>query len=583
MTSPVIQSACLEDRLADAIGPGRVVAALFSTFTFRREFFERVPLSLITAEGRRRGLLPITVVVDPTQFKGSGWGYEVVRAPGGRRWHAKLIAAMIEEEGNRRTVVAIGSGNLTRSGWEHNLELFHVDSWSGWRLPAAVVAWLRRPWLQESHFAKWAREFGLGTNRRHHQSVLGSIAEPLWQQLDFVRRGRRWSAVHIVSPFGDLDGDEVEEADACGPFFDHVLDHAAVNGASMTVYLREADKSGTAYGDPGILKRIGNRVKLQLRAVSPDGDRTLHAKLLAARTDGYWSVVIGSPNATGPGFVTRERNVELACEFPRVGRSLPPKLLPRSRPISLADVIRPQPPIVKPRWECLESAIYEPRSRRIVLRWKNGHGPSDSRVLLADRDLNPKNVDLGAVEDRFLKTLPLGTTTRKFEPDFVPIDVPGDEVDPHDEVAADGMTAEDWLARLDGSPALVEPSSNGARPTTSVKGGQDRQNSHSFHWRERVVMLLAKLRGFMAAVDEAITRREVDYLRKVALGVWRSHNPDVGSLSSVDRGWRQWVRAGLWQVLRRLDRRVARWRPLSDLARRWRRSVPSHLREIDIA
>jgi hypothetical protein len=248
MTPHAIHSASLEDRLADEIGPGRVVAALFSTFTFGREFFERVPLSLITDEGRRR-FLPITVVVDPTQFKGSGAGYEVKRAPGGRRWHAKLVAAMIEVDREPRTVVAIGSGNLTRTGWEQNLELFHVDSWSGWRLPSAVVAWLRSPWLHASHFAKWARDEGVVTKRRYHQSVLGSNAEPLWDQLDFVRRGRRWSEIHIVSPFGDVGGDEAAEADACGPFFEHVLDHAVMNGARMTVYLREADKAGTAYGD----------------------------------------------------------------------------------------------------------------------------------------------------------------------------------------------------------------------------------------------------------------------------------------------------------------------------------------------
>jgi hypothetical protein len=105
--APVV-GASLADRLADEIGAGRVVAALFSTFTFRREFFERLPLPLVTAEGRRRGLLPITVAVDRTQFEGSGWGYEVVRAPGGRRWHAKLIALMVEEAGNSRTVLAIG-------------------------------------------------------------------------------------------------------------------------------------------------------------------------------------------------------------------------------------------------------------------------------------------------------------------------------------------------------------------------------------------------------------------------------------------------------------------------------------------
>ena len=150
----VVAAASLAERLSDEIGGGRVIAALFSTFTFRREFFERVPLSLITAEGRRRGFLPITAIVDRTQFEGGGWGYEVVRAPADRRWHAKLLAVMVEDQGAHGPVLAIGSGNLTRSGWERNLELFCVDSWPAWSLPPAVHAWLRTPWLRSSAFAQ---------------------------------------------------------------------------------------------------------------------------------------------------------------------------------------------------------------------------------------------------------------------------------------------------------------------------------------------------------------------------------------------------------------------------------------------
>jgi hypothetical protein len=583
MTQPTVQSAALLDQLAGTIGPSRVVAALFSTFTFRREFFETVPLTLITAEGRRRGLLPITVVVDRMQFEGKGWGYEVVRAPAGRRWHAKLVAVMVEEDGHPRTVIGIGSGNLTRSGWERNLELFHVDSWPGWRLPARVIDWLTTPWPRTSHFAAWARENRVVAKRRDHRSVLSSLEEPLWHQLDFVRQRRSWSDVHIVSPFGDIDGDEVEAANGCGPFFNHLLESTVAKSARMTVYLREADTPDTASGDPAILRRVGNRVKLQLRAVPRDSDRTLHAKLLATRTHGNWSVVIGSPNATGPAFVTSEKNVELACEFPHVGRVLPPGLLPRSYRIRVSDVRRPKVPEPKLRWECLEWAAYEPRRKRIVLRWKSGHGPFDSRILLADRDLDPNNVDLGAMEDRFLKTIPRDPKKgRSYEPDFVPIDVPHDEADIRDDTAFDKLTAEDWLSRLDSSAAPGETSATGERGRVGANGHQNSPNPHSFHWRERVVMLTEKLRGFDAAIGEARTKREINQLRKLALGVWRSHNPDERSLTSVDRSWRRWVRAGLWQVLHRLDRRIALWRPLSDLAVRWNGAVARRLREFDI-
>lgn len=580
-----VAAACLADRIVDEIGAGRVAAALFSTFTFRREFFERVPLPLLTAEGRRRGFLPITVVVDRTQFEGSGWGYEVVRAPEGRRWHAKLIAAMIEQQGHRRTVVAIGSGNLTRSGWERNLELFHVDAWSGWRLPPAVVAWLRTPWLRTSAFAKWARDVRLGSNRRHHQSVLGSLEAPLWHQLDFVRRGRDWSEIHVVSPFGDVDDDERETANACGPFFDHLLDHARSDAARVTVYLRGVDDAGTrAFGDPGLLKRVSKHVDLRLRAVPPEGDRILHAKLLAARANGTWSVLVGSHNATGAAFTREGGNIELGCEFRHVGRVLPARLLPRSRAIALAAVVRPEMAKTKPRWECLESATYVPRRRRIVLRWRKGHGLFDSRVLLENRDLDPDNVNLASVADRFLKTIPLGPTRRKYEPDFVPIEVPDDEADLVCGTATEVMTAEDWLERLDGSVFTDDGPGDVLRGKVGTGGnGVDGAKSQRFHWRERVVTLDHRLRGFDAAIVDALTKREVDHLRRAAIGVWQSHTPDEPELSNEVRAWRRWVRAGLWHVLQRLDQRVGLRRPLSNLARRWRRSVPRSLKEFEVA
>lgn len=575
---------CVADRLTNEIGSGRVVAALFSTFTFRREFFERVPLPLVTADGRRRGLLPITVLVDRTQFEGGGWGYEVVRAPGDRRWHAKFIAAMVQDNGEPRTVVAIGSGNLTHSGWERNLELFHVDSWSGWRLPDAVIAWLRKSWLRESAFAKWSREEGTGTRRRQYQSVLGSVDDPLWHQLDSVRRGFRWSDLHVVSPFGDVNDDEYETTDACGPFFDHALGLARSSNARLTVYLRSADEEGRrAYGDPALLKRVAKRVRLQLRAVPSDGDRLLHAKLLAARTEGTWSVLIGSPNATAPAFVTRHGNVELACEFRDVGKSLPSALLPKSRSIGLADVVPPKIAERKPRWECLESAIYIPRRKRIVLRWKKGHGPFDSRVLLQDRDLTANNVDLARIADRYLKTVPRGRTRLQYEADFMPIEVPDDEADLVPDAPEAAMTADDWLATLEGAATLGDE-------LTRTDGGRGRNGkriardaSQRFLWRERVVMLDQRLRGFAAALEDARTKREVDHLRRIAVSVWRAHDPDEPTLGNEFRAWRRWVRAGLWQALRSLDRRVTLFRPLVNLVARWKSKVPGSLKEFDIA
>jgi hypothetical protein len=582
--SRFVPGASIADRLSDEVGADRVVAALFSTFTFRREFFERVPLPLFTLDGRKRGLLPVTVIVDRSQFEGNGWGYEAIRAPGDRLWHAKLVAVMTEQLGRRRTVLAIGSGNLTPSGWEHNMELFHLDAWWEWRLPEAVLEWLRSSWVRTSAFATWAKNVGVGAKARQYRSVLGSFGAPLWPQLDFARRAQRWSVMHVVSPFGDVDGEDIERASGCGPFFDHVVDCAASKTARMTVYLRAVDEVGNgAYGDAKLLARVSKRVNLKIRAVPVSNGRMLHAKLLAARTNGTWSIVLGSPNATGPAFVAPHGNVELACEFRNIEPALPRGLLPESRAIGLEQVVLPPAVDIKPRWECLESAVYEPSRRKIILRWKEGHGLFDSRVLLDGQDLDPKRVDLRLVADRFLETVPRRLVRRKYAPDFVPIDVPVDEPDVFNDALQEPMTPDDWLARLDAPACINDLSSDGKRAKRSTNSQTKSSKCQGFRWRDRVAVLDARLRGLHAAISEARTKREIDHLRQTVRGIWGAHDPREPGLTSEARAWRRWVRAGLWQVLNRCDRRIALLRPLSQLADGWKRALPASLRVFYIA
>jgi hypothetical protein len=145
------------------------------------------------------------------------------------------------------------------------------------------------------------------------------------------------------------------------------------------------------------------------------------------------------------------------------------------------------------------------------------------------------------------------------------------------------MTADDWLARLEFAGIL------GDEPTGQHGGGgrsgkkTAREDSPPFLWRDRVLMLRQRLCGFEAALDDAHTKREVNHLRKTAVGVWRSHEPDDPGLTTQLRAWRIWVRAGLWQVLHNIDRRDKLGRPLSKLAARWKRKVPIRLREFEIA
>ena len=327
-------------------------------------------------------------------------------------------------------MLAIGSGNLTRSGWERNLELFCVDSWPAWSLPAAVDAWLRTPWLRSSAFARWARESKISVRRQHHRSVLGSLDKPLWQQLGFVRRGLAWSQLHVVSPFGDTQDDDLDAADACGPFFNQLLEAPRLADARLTVYLRAADQDGTrAYGNRSVLKRLRKHLDLRVRAVPSQGDRILHAKLLAVRSRGSWSVLMGSPNATGRRFRSRARKCRTCLRVPPHRSESP------SRPPSEIPSDRTRGSIGAENCHT-EAAVGVSRVRDVSASQKENHPPLEERtrtvrlrVLLQERDLDRNNVDLASVTDRFLKTLPIGSARRHYEPDFVPIAVPVSEAD----------------------------------------------------------------------------------------------------------------------------------------------------------
>src|SRR5690348_12965671 len=139
----------LQEELTSLIASGRVHAAFFSTFTFGRRFFESKILPEITDEGARLGKIPISIIVDGNQYHGSGWGYQVIRPPPDRLWHAKLILVMLMDAvtGWPRTVLGLGSANLTRTGWEDNAELFSFRTWNHWCVPKALhQQLLDAPW-----------------------------------------------------------------------------------------------------------------------------------------------------------------------------------------------------------------------------------------------------------------------------------------------------------------------------------------------------------------------------------------------------------------------------------------------------
>jgi hypothetical protein len=574
--------ASLEERLREESEGGRVVAAFFSTYTFSREFFENVSLPLITEDGERLGRFPVTVVVDRDQFSGQGRGYGVVCPPVARTWHAKLVLLYCREGQNKWTVLGVGSGNLTRAGWERNQELFRVSRHAGWRIPRCVDEWLDEPWLKQSAFAVWRRRSDVGAlNYTENARLLGSWVEPIWSQVGWVAASRRWSEAHIVTPY--CEQRETEDGPLRSPrgFFQRIA-YSARDNAVLHLYLAGVPGRDKAVYGPGDF--LGKQLpKLRFRThyhrVDPTDGRPLHAKLFAFRIGNAWRLLTGSPNASGSALTDEAGNVELAVELRPGTRSLPNGFLPsRVRAIRLEELTFVEPPnhTVK-RWHALQSARYLGPGEPLVVSWCNGHSFDDTCLRLGTTELlADSNVDLDEVEVRHLETRP-----RRRRPGidaaYVPIELPPERFDAA--LEAPGMTAAQWLAALG---AAADNAQGDPGHTATTRAGRNPQTTATFQWRDRVRDLLGRLQWLRDELREAESAQDIDRVTRLLEGVWHSHDPSTVDLSAMERAWRRWVRAGLWQALGSVGRNDRLITPIAALHERWRPKVPQKMRRYPI-
>jgi hypothetical protein len=130
-----------EERHADR----QARSALFLSFTLDHAFFESIVLGVVQATGARVAVAGDAWVnrTDPLGVRRAGRGYLAGYATCRRNFHPKLIVLT----GSARSMVAIGSGNTTLSGWHGNAELWTVLHGTPDTAPAAfgqVADWLRR-------------------------------------------------------------------------------------------------------------------------------------------------------------------------------------------------------------------------------------------------------------------------------------------------------------------------------------------------------------------------------------------------------------------------------------------------------
>ena len=350
----------LSDEISRVIDGCRVVAAVFTTYSFDPAFFELEILPLLF-ESRIRGgfshvekvrrvqleeCLRDTTDIEVFYDRGGLVGdagpasLDFRRIDVGRRtgvFHPKLVLVLVENrqledsEPTRSLIVATLSANLTRSGWWENLEAGHLEV-----VKAASSTNRRCTFLQDlleaiDRVVEEARpEDGrgaLGTIRRfvrdsapqegtwnaswrgryYTRLFAGQTPLPEWLQ-DRRLGGRNWN-LEVVSPFFDAHG-----AQALRNLI------RATRPSEVRVFLpTEADGTPTVTGEqyeavaamakwsrlPAGIMRAGG-------TTSPEGvaPRTVHAKVYRFWRRGEGDVtLVGSVNLTGAATAGRMQGI----------------------------------------------------------------------------------------------------------------------------------------------------------------------------------------------------------------------------------------------------------------------------------
>lgn len=577
--APALERVSVKDRLT-ALLQGEVVrAALFSTFTFSRNYFERDILEGLlgpNSGGAGLGRFPVTVLMDASQFLGQGRGYDVILSRG-RLWHSKAICLMVGTD-RPRTILLVGSGNLTPSGWESNLELFLDQTWAGWTLPKAVEDLFASKQLQgrSADFVDWYRRAGdRKVNRRAHGQYISSAnGVPIWDQW---RWSGHWHEAHVVSPFLDNSIEEGSRADESPTQFFQALESQRDNGGGrLNLYLRDAgNEDGSVVASWKTIQSLAKRFDLHVFRCSQGGP--LHAKLFVVRQGTDWYALGGSPNASGSAMIRKGGNVELAWSWEPSTKGDVTTLLPEGRPVAIKKSNFVEPEIIRDKrpWDTVERARYNPKTKTLKIDWRGNHGPHDTELLWGDARVFAGKPIHKPGDDRALQLRPRKVQDRrKVRNGWIPVEWPplrSDSPELDAEVSFLDLLAMGAAEIREGLPLKSTRQSGTPRSTPRESGGVP-----DFAWKERV----DKLRNALDHIESRLAEcalvgqasdQELDYLCTLVARMFESADRECLGLDEKDmeRTFREWSKSEIDSWTRRLDRRTRGAKLLRGLSRGW--------------
>jgi hypothetical protein len=310
---------------------------LFLTYNLDGRWFEAV----MADELFSRPVEHCLIVRDGGALRSELRSVRCVRANAGfstRVFHSKLLLAVSE----RRARLCIGSANLTRGGYEKNLEMgnvFDSDAEGGARqLFRDLLSFIEGPLRQELRGSPLAALSAIETALRDvvngaqtgfpagPHRLLHNYETSLWEQLRRILDGKTVRRILVISPyfegdrsFDDLAVEEPLETDD-GSAFDRLFGDLELDpSVPVPVTICFQENGGRTRLPLDTVRRHQARVRLRTLDWTAEDTRPLHAKLLvieAAKRDGdpFLLVVSGSPNFTPAAFLrTPPRgNAELA-------------------------------------------------------------------------------------------------------------------------------------------------------------------------------------------------------------------------------------------------------------------------------
>lgn len=326
----------------DALGgfaPGRELrGVLFLTYNFDGRWFEEV----MAPEVFERGVEHCLIIRDGRALIQELPSVRCTRANAGhstRIFHPKLILAVAED----RALACVGSANLTRGGFERNLELgsvFEANPEGGpTTLFQDLLVYLEGTFRKEvagqalitlDQITVALREALLHVpeeNQPGPHRLLHNYEEPLWDQLLRLLPHRTVKRVLIVSPFFEADAsgaslasEDPDEADD-GSAFSRLFSDLRFDGRiDQPVTICFQENEGRTLLPLKTLRKFEKAIKLRPRCRVGDDARTLHAKLTviegsdASGFEPYLFVLSGSPNFTPAALLRKppNGNAELA-------------------------------------------------------------------------------------------------------------------------------------------------------------------------------------------------------------------------------------------------------------------------------